>query len=329
MHIPDGFLDLKTCLASGVLAVSGIGLALRRARQTVPTAKVPLMGLTAAFVFASQMVNFPVAGGTSGHLMGGVLAAVLLGPSAAIVVLTAVLLVQCLMFADGGVMALGANLFNMAIVGPLSGYALYRLMLKLADNPRGMIAAASFAAWCAILISALCCAGQLACSGIVPWSTVFPAMATVHMLIGVGEGLITGLVIAAIARFRPEFLAQPNGYAVANRSWAFVGYALLLTAGLALFLAPFASPWPDGLERVAAQLGFEGNAVSAALFKVPFADYTIPGMKSMVKATLIAGGLGTIITFSLSWVLAHFLVPRGSTGAPANDCVKPSVSNCA
>src|SRR5512143_666441 len=126
MHIPDGFLDAKTAIATGGLALAGLGVALRQARLSLPPRRVPLLGLAAAFVFAAQMLNFPVAGGTSGHLVGGVLACVLLGPSAAVLALTSVLIVQCLLFADGGVLALGANVFNMAIVGSVAGYGIYR-----------------------------------------------------------------------------------------------------------------------------------------------------------------------------------------------------------
>src|SRR5437763_9509310 len=126
MHIPDGFLDAKTALCAAAVSSLGVGVALRRARLHLPPRRVPLMGLAAAFVFAAQMLNFPVAGGTSGHLVGGVLTAVLLGPSAAVLVMTCVLIVQCLMFADGGLMALGANVFNMAIVSVCGGYAVFR-----------------------------------------------------------------------------------------------------------------------------------------------------------------------------------------------------------
>src|SRR5512147_218372 len=138
MHIPDGFLDAKTALATGALAAAGLGLALRDARRSLPPRKVPLMGLSAAFIFAAQMLNFPVAGGTSGHLVGAVLASVLLGPSAAIVVMTAVLLIQCLLFADGGLLALGANLFNMAIVAVLGGHAVYRAVRRVLPDRRGL-----------------------------------------------------------------------------------------------------------------------------------------------------------------------------------------------
>ena len=127
MHIPDGFLDTKTIVATSALAVVGVAVAWRRVRSEVPPQRVPLLGVAAAFVFAAQMLNFPVAGGTSGHLIGATLVAILLGPGAATIVIAAVLLVQCFLFADGGILALGANVFNMALLGVISGYALYRL----------------------------------------------------------------------------------------------------------------------------------------------------------------------------------------------------------
>jgi len=142
MHIPDGFLDAKTAAGAGALALVGLSLALRQARLHLPPRRVPLMGLTAAFVFAGQMVNFPVAGGTSGHLLGATLTAVLVGPSAAVVVLAAVLIVQCFLFADGGVTALGANLVNLALVAPLGGYGVFRAVRPLWAGRRGTVLAA-------------------------------------------------------------------------------------------------------------------------------------------------------------------------------------------
>ena len=208
MHIPDGFLDVKTAVASGGLAVAGVGVALWQAQRTLPARRVPLLGVTAAFIFAAQLLNFPVAGGTSGHLVGGVLAAVLVGPSAAVIVLTAVILVQCFLFADGGVTALGANIFNMGLVNVVAGSAIYRILRRLVAGPRGLVLSAAFAGWCATVLAAVCCAGQLAWSGKVAWRLVFPAMAGVHMLIGIGEGAITALVLLAIVRVRPELVER-------------------------------------------------------------------------------------------------------------------------
>jgi cobalt/nickel transport system permease protein len=306
MHIPDGFLDAKTAVASGVLAAGGVGVALRYVRRQLPRQRVPLLGLAAAFVFAAQMLNFPVAGGTSGHLIGGVLTAVLLGPSAAVVVLASVLIVQCFLFADGGVTALGANIFNMALVGSVAGYAVYRLVSRVVPGTRGVVMAAAFAAWCSTVLASIICAGELALSGTVAWRVAFPAMANGHMLIGLGEGVITALVLVAIARARPELLKQdtPPSYAPV------VVFGLLIALGLASFVAPFACSWPDGLEKVAQALGFEHRATETPVLPAPIPDYALPGIQSAGWATAMAGAIGTVVVFALAWLLARTLVPK-------------------
>jgi cobalt/nickel transport system permease protein len=306
MHIPDGFLDAKTAAATAVLAAGGVGVALRQVRRQLPRRKAPLLGLAAAFVFAAQMLNFPVAGGTSGHLIGGVLTAVLLGPSAAVVVLASVLIVQCFLFADGGVTALGANIFNMALVGGVAGYAIYRVVFGWSRDARTQVMAAAFAAWCSTVLAAICCAGELALSGTVAWRVAFPAMANVHMLIGFGEGLITALVIVAIARARPELLQQdaPATFGPV------VVFGLLISLGLALFVAPFACSWPDGLEKVAGALGFDHRAAATPLVPSPIPDYALPGIQSAGGATAWAGAIGTVVVFALAWLLARALVPK-------------------
>ena len=309
MHIPDGFLDAKTAATATAISVVGVAVALRQARRHLPPRRVPLLGLAAAFVFAAQMLNFPVAGGTSGHLIGAVLVSVLLGPSAAVIVLTSVLIVQCFLFADGGVTAIGANVFNMAIVAGVGGYGIYRLVLQALPGVRGTIAASAFAAWCATVAASVSCAGQLALSGTVSWSVAFPAMAGVHMLIGLGEALVTALVLVAVANARPELLCTESENS--NRSYAeFVGFGLLIALGLAVFVAPFASPWPDGLERVAATLGFEHRVAEKPLLPSPVPDYAFPGIKSAAAATALAGLIGTVIVFVLSYVLSRILVPE-------------------
>jgi cobalt/nickel transport system permease protein len=307
MHIPDGFLDARTAIAGAGLSAAGVGYALRQARRTVPPRRVPLMGLTAAFVFAAQMLNFPVAGGTSGHLMGGVLVAVLLGPGAAVVVMTAVLIVQCLLFADGGLLSLGANILNMAVAAPLVGYAIYRSVRGALRGERGRLMAIFFAAWCSTVVAAILCAGELAGSGTVAWSAAFPAMANVHMLIGLGEGFITTLVIAAVGRTRPELL--DDSAAVRPRTRDAIVYGFVIAIGLALFVAPFASPWPDGLERVAGSLGFEHRATTASQIASPWTDYRLGGIESAAMATALAGAIGTVIAFGLAFALARILVP--------------------
>ena len=311
MHIPDGFLDSKTAVATGVLAATGLSVALRQARVHLPPRRVPLLGLAAAFVFAAQMINFPVAGGTSGHLVGGVLAAVLLGPSPAVVVVSAVLIVQCLMFADGGLSALGANILNMGVLGAVGGWAIYFAVSRVVKGLFGCVLAAAFAAWCSTVLGSIACAGELAVSRTVGWTVVLPAMAGIHMFIGVGEGFITALVLVAIARARPELL-QPQAPVASTRSYgAVLIYGGLIALGLALFASPFASSWPDGLERTAEALGFREKAANP-LLPAPLPDYEMPGMHWSVLSTSLAGGVGTIVVFVLAWLLARVLVPKAN-----------------
>jgi len=308
MHIPDGFLDGKTAATTAVISAVGVGLALRQVRRSLPPRRVPLLGLAAAFLFAAQMVNFPVAGGTSGHLVGGVLVAALLGPSAAVVVLTTVLIVQCFLFADGGVLALGANIFNMGIVGAAGGCAIYQGLRTLLPGARGQLTAIAFAGWCSTVFASICCAGELAWSGTFAWRVVFPAMATVHMLIGVGEGLISALVFLAIRRLRPEL---DDAIEPARRPWLgeLVGYGLLGALGVAIFVAPFACTWPDGLESVAAKLGF-AHAEAPPLLPAPAPGYRVPGLHWAPGATAVAGAAGSVVVFALALLLARSLVKK-------------------
>jgi cobalt/nickel transport system permease protein len=312
VHIPDGFLDGRTAVATGVLAAAGLGVALRSVRRTFPPRRVPLIGLAAAFVFAAQMLNFPVAGGTSGHLIGAVLAAVLLGPSAAVVVLSAVLILQCFLFADGGLTALGANIFNLALVASVVGYGVYALVRRVAgDGLRARLLATGFAAWCSTVAASVACAGELAASGTALWRVAFPAMAAVHMVIGLGEAAITTLIVAAVAGVRPELVRDVPAAARAPRYAAVAVYGLLVAVGLVLFVAPAASGWPDGLARVAATLGFEARA-AAPVLPAPLAGYVVPGLGRAVPATVLAGVFGAVVAFGLAWLLAVVLTARGT-----------------
>jgi cobalt/nickel transport system permease protein len=317
VHLPDGFLDAKTAVATGALATAGLGLALAGVRRSVPPRRIPLIGLAAAFVFAAQMLNFPVAGGTSGHLIGGVLAAVLLGPSAAVLVMSAVIILQCLIFADGGLTALGANLFNMALVAPTVGYGTYRLLrLITGKGLRGRLFATAFAAWGSTVAAAVSCAGQLAMSGTIPLRAVLPVMGGVHMLIGLGEAFITTLVIATIARARPELLIEPTAPPSPPRYGDLAAGGLLVALSLAFFVAPFASGWPDGLEWAATSLGFAHRAAARPVAGAPLADYRFPGVASLGLSTVVAGAAGTLIAFGLAWLLATLLTPSRGAGVP-------------
>jgi len=314
MHIPDGFIDGKTAATTAALSAVGVGLALRQVRRTLPRRRVPLLGLAAAFLFAAQMVNFPVYGGTSGHLVGGVLVAALLGPSAAIVVLTTVLIVQCFLFADGGVLALGANIFNMGIVGGAGGYWIYRLVCSALPGPRGRVTAIAFAAWSSTVLAAIFCAGQLAWSRTVAWPVAFTAMAGVHMLIGIGEALISALAFLAVQRIRPDLVGDMDETGQPGIWNEFVRYGLLVAVGVALFVAPFACSWPDGLEKVAAKLGFEEKATRPVLV-APASGYRVPGVHWAAGATALAGAAGAVIVFGLAVLLARSLVKEAKPEA--------------
>lgn len=208
MHIPDGFINSGTAAATWAASAGGLGYAVRRVNRELTERQVPLMGVTAAFIFAAQMLNFTVAGGTSGHLLGGALAAILLGPWAGMLVLTSVLAVQALLFQDGGLLALGANILNMAVVGVLVGWLAYAaLRWLLGDRPAGSLASGFVAGWLSVVVASLLAAAELAISGMSPWGLVVPAMASVHMLIGVGEGLITVGVLAFLRAARPDLIA--------------------------------------------------------------------------------------------------------------------------
>jgi cobalt/nickel transport system permease protein len=311
MHIPDGFLDAKVAVVTGALSAVAVGMSLRQIHRTLPRKKVPLMGLSAAFIFSAQMLNFPVAGGTSGHLVGGVLASVLLGPSAAVLVLTSVLTVQCFLFADGGLTALGANIFNMGVISSVGGYYFYRACWRMMPGRRGQITAIAFACWVATVVAAVACAGEISLSGHVAWSVAFPAMTFVHMLIGVGEAILTCLVIVAIGQSRPDLLESEPGMASPSGYPELLVYGSLIAIGLALFISPFASKWPDGLDHVALQLGFAGREAKTRLIPAPIADYRMPGVASPSVATSLAGVVGSAMAFLLGLMLARILVRDG------------------
>jgi cobalt/nickel transport system permease protein len=211
VHIPDGFLSSPVAVASWAASAGAIGYAARRAGHELGDRQVPLMGVAGAFIFAAQMLNFPVAGGTSGHLLGGALAAIVLGPWQGALVLTAVLGVQALLFQDGGLLALGANVLNMAVVGVLTAWLTYRAGRALLGNGRTASLVSTFvAAWLSVVVSSLLAAVELALSGAYAADVVLTAMGAVHLPIGLGEGLITTAVIAFVAATRPDLLTlQP------------------------------------------------------------------------------------------------------------------------
>ena len=210
MHIPDGFIDLPTSVGAGLVAATGVAVSLRKAADDDLESRVAMTGLVAAFVFAAQMLNFPVASGTSGHLLGGLLAAVLVGPWLGSLALTVVVVVQCLLFADGGVSALGLNIINMAFVPAFVGYGTFRACRVVLPRSRaGVLAATTLAAWLSVVLASLAFTVEYALGGndAVGVGTVAAAMVGVHSVIGIGEAVITALTVGAVLSARPDLVA--------------------------------------------------------------------------------------------------------------------------
>jgi cobalt/nickel transport system permease protein len=291
MHIPDGFLSVAIAVICWVLTAVGLGVALWRSGKTLGPRQVPLMGVLAAFIFAAQMLNFTVAGGTSGHLIGGALAAVLLGPWAAILTMTTVVSIQALVFQDGGLLVMGANVLNMAIIAPLVAYGVYRGVMALAGQRRwGLFVGGFAAAWLSVVVAAVATSIQLAFSGTSLLGVALPAMAGVHVLIGIGEGLITVGALAFVAAARRDLL-EVSDKPVRGLGWAAIGLVVALAVTL---FAPLASEHPDGLERVAEDLGFIDLAQDAPYEIIP--DYALPGVsEGSPAATILAGIVGVLI----------------------------------
>lgn len=204
MHIPDGFLTTPIMALTWIITLVVIAYAIKQTKNKLTDAHIPLMGILAAFVFAAQMLNIPVAAGTSGHFLGGVLVAIFVGPWAGTVIMACVFIVQALIFQDGGILAMGANIFNMGIIGTLCGYYIYTALKKMAHNK---ILAAGVTSWLTVVLASAFCSLELAASGTSPLHMVLPAMVGVHTLIGIIEAAITIVVISTVLKSRPDLLS--------------------------------------------------------------------------------------------------------------------------
>jgi len=310
MHIPDGFLSTPVSLVLWVVAIVAVGYALARVNRELDDRKVPLMGVMAAAIFAGQMLNFSVSGGTSGHLMGAALAAIVLGPWAGLVVMTAVVGTQALLFQDGGLLALGGNIVNMGVIGIAVGYAAYNTLRQVVGKRDwGLFVSGFAAAWLSIVIAALAAALELALSGTSPANIAVPAMGGIHMLIGIGEGLITVGGLALLYAARRDLFAAGEARASYSRAVLVGG---LVVAVLLAVLSPLASAHPDGLEWVAEQQGFIDFAVDAPYEVIP--DYLFPGVSNESLATILAGVVGLVIVLAVTWLVTA--ARRRRTSAP-------------
>jgi cobalt/nickel transport system permease protein len=309
MHAPDGFLDTGTAIVTGVLAVVLVGFALRQSRYQLKEKAIPLAGITAAFIFAAQMVNFPVAAGTTGHLLGGALAAILLGPSVGVVVVTIVVVVQALVFADGGLTALGYNVLNMAVIPAYGGYAMVRLLRRLlSQNTGGVVGATGVAGWASVVMAAVAFSIEwlFGATAPIPFDDVFGAMVGVHALIGIGEGVLSALAVGAVLASRPDLVygaadldqAQLSESKVKTRTFVIGGALVALT--FAAVVSQFAFDDPDGLERVAEDTGFVSSGEDHALADFIFADYATSGISNEALSLAIAGIVGALVTLAVA-----------------------------
>jgi cobalt/nickel transport system permease protein len=315
MHIRDGILSPEVCLATGALALGAVGYSVRQMRRDLAERTVPYTGMTAALIFAAQMVNFPLLfQPVSGHLLGGVLAGVLLGPWGGCVALTLVLVVQALLFADGGLFSLGANVLNMAVIGSWGGWAVYAGLRRLLGFSTGAtVASAVSAAYLSVLLAAAAFCLEFGAShraAEFDLGRVFTLMLLFHAAIGLGEGLITGLVVRWLLIRRPEMivapvLAAPHGW----RARRLIAAGLCCSLAIAVGLAPFASEWPDGLDAVGETLNFNALGKSSALI---LEDYALPvpaGMWEPLSVSL-AGLCGTLVVFAIGWLLGRMVEPK-------------------
>lgn len=306
LHIPDGFLSLGIALVFWALTVAFVSVAARRVQNDLGERQIPVMGIMAAFIFAAQMLNFPVAGGTSGHLLGGALAAIVLGPWAGILVMTAVIGVQGLLFQDGGLVVMGANIFNMGVLTALVGFGLYRGVAGRSRSQK--LAVAGVAAWVSVMAAALLTALQLWLSGTSALGIVVPAMLGVHALIGLGEALITVAALAFILRTRPDLLGGEVIREKGGLGWVVGGAVVVL---LLVLLAPFASASPDGLERVAENLGFLNRGASSPFAILP--DYTLPWLGQTSLSRVVAGLIGAAVVGFLAIGVIRLLRRRAAS----------------
>ncbi|NKI43381.1 energy-coupling factor ABC transporter permease [Streptomyces physcomitrii] len=353
MHVPDGFINAPVSAATGVVAVAAVAVGLKGARRELAASgpalggaerTAPLAGLVAAFIFAVQMLNFPVAAGTSGHLLGGALAAILVGPYTGVLCVSVVLLMQGLLFADGGLTALGVNITNMALVTVVVAYALFRALLKVLPRRRSSVTAASFvAALVSVPAAALAFTLMYWLGGTteVPVGKVATAMVGVHVLIGIGEALITAATVSAVLAVRPDLVHGARGLSVPlklrvggelvdapaaapapapaasgphpRKVWIGGLIASLLLAG---FVSFYASANPDGLEKVASDKGIDKKAEEHDIADSPLADYGVSGIDNTRLAGGLAGVIGVGGTVLLGSGVFWAVRRRRTTGTP-------------
>jgi cobalt/nickel transport system permease protein len=291
-HIPDGFLSPPVLAGAAVLSAGVLAVAARRSSTELKERQAPLLGAATAFVFAAQMFDFPLGAGTSAHLLGGVLLAVLAGPWVAMLAVFSVVLIQALLFQDGGIAALGANALNLAVIGAGGGWLLYRWQLLLfGEGTRRRLAAAGVAGFASAVATGLAAGLQLGLSGMVPVRTALLAVGGAHVLVGAAEAALTVGILGMVLRARPDLVRAEAPTSRRHRVATMAGTAAVVALGA----AAFASELPDAFEAAAARLGMHDGV---ALLAAPMPDYEAP-----VGGAWAAGLVGVAVVFALGWML--------------------------
>ena len=303
MHVPDGFINVQVSAATGLLSFGTLWAYIRSAKTLIADKFIALTGMMSALIFVLQMINFPIAAGTSGHLLGGALAVIVLGPRLGLICLSVVVIIQSLLFADGGLSALGVNVLNMAIVTCATGWVIVKYWLKfIGKNKTSIIAASVVSGIITVVFSSIAFTLEYAIGGTIsiPVSSVLVAMISTHFLIGIGEGVITALIVGLLVRVRPDLVYAYDRNDSNTTNVSLYGLFIVLILLLAL-ITPFASSSPDGLESVAENFGFQETDGVVLLLE----DYGINAINNNFISTVLSGLLGVIVIVAMFTVVVN------------------------
>ena len=304
MHVPDGFINAPVSIGTGVISFATLWAYVRSAKSLVADKLIALTGMMSALIFVLQMINFPIAAGTSGHLLGGALAVIVLGPNLGIICISIVVVIQSLLFADGGLSALGVNVLNMAIITSLIGWITISSWKKLFGEANISIISGSIVAGIlSVVFSSIAFVFEYALGGTVsvPLGSVLIAMVSSHLLIGLGEGIITALIVSLLLRVRSDLIYIKTNTDKKNSKSSFYGLFIFLLLCLTL-ITPYASSSPDGLESVAGDFGFsEGSGIVLLLD-----DYGISGLNNDFLSTALSAVLGVVVVIGVSNIVLKY-----------------------
>ena len=304
MHVPDGFINAPVSIGTGVISFATLWAYVRSAKSLVADKLIALTGMMSALIFVLQMINFPIAAGTSGHLLGGALAVIVLGPNLGIICISIVVVIQSLLFADGGLSALGINVLNMAIITSLVGWLTISSWKKLFGEANISIISGSIVAGIlSVVFSSIAFVFEYALGGTVsvPLGSVLIAMVSSHLLIGLGEGVITALIVSLLLRVRSDLIYIKTNNDKKNSKSSFYGLFIFLLLCLTL-ITPYASSSPDGLESVAGDFGFSEDSGIVLLLN----DYGISGLNNDFLSTALSAVLGVVVVIGVSNIVLKY-----------------------